>query len=119
MMAGLGESRIPAPVELMLSGHIHTFQAINYDPETHVPPQVVAGFGGDRLDPTPTSLRGAIFQGSSGVHVEDGLSIGGFGFLLMTRMEEGWRLDVYDAHGRITRVCQFRKTRLDCPRPKH
>ena len=119
-IAALKGGPLVAPnVELMLSGHIHTFQAINYDPETHVPPQVVAGFGGDRLDPTPTSLRGAIFQGSSGVHVEDGLSIGGFGFLLMTRMEEGWRLDVYDAHGRITRVCQFRKTRLDCPRPKH
>jgi hypothetical protein len=52
------------------------------------------------------------------VHVRDGLSIGGFGFVLMTRMEEGWRLDVYDAHGRIEQVCQFRKARLDCPRAR-
>jgi hypothetical protein len=124
MMAGFSPTGIPSPVELMLSGHIHSFQAINYDPENHVPPQIVAGFGGDRLDPTPTSLHGAIFQGSSGVHVRDGLSIGGFGFVLMTRMEDGWRLDVYDPHGRIERVCQFRNAqrdqgRLDCPRPKH
>jgi len=31
---------------------------------------------------------------------------------------ERWRLDVYDTHGRIERICQFRKARLDCPHPK-
>ncbi len=119
LIAAVGKDGIPAPVELMLSGHIHTFEAINYDPENHVPPQLVAGFGGDLLDETPENLRGAIFQGAAGVHVRDGLSIGGFGFVLMTREEDGWRLDVYDTHGRIERICQFRKARLDCPRAKH
>jgi hypothetical protein len=52
------------------------------------------------------------------VHVRDGLSIGGFGFVLMTHEEDGWRLDVYDTHGRIERICQFHNGRLDCPRPK-
>jgi hypothetical protein len=60
-------------------------------------------------------LHGAIFQGSSGVSVKDGISIGGFGFLLMTRMEDGWKIDVYDPHGRIERQCSFRQQRVDCP----
>ena len=115
LIAAIGTAGIPAPVELMLSGHIHTFEAINYDPENHVPPQLVAGFGGDMLDETPTNLRGAIFQGSSGVRVQDGLSVGGFGFVLMTHTDGGWRLDVYDTRGRIERVCQFAKGRLACP----
>ncbi len=115
MTAAVDPAGIPKPVELMLAGHIHTFQIINYDDEPHVPPQIVAGFGGDKLEPTPADLHGTIFQGSSGVHVHDGLSVGGFGFLLMTRVDQDWRLDVYDSHGRIERVCWFRNDRLGCP----
>jgi hypothetical protein len=110
-----GTSGIAAPVDLMLAGHIHTFEALNYAPAPHVPPQIVAGFGGDRLDPTPSNLRGTIFQGNSGVRVTDGLSIGGFGFLLMTRSSDGWSIDVYDWQGRIERQCVFRAGRVDCP----
>ena len=41
----------------MLSGHIHTFEAINFNQA--VPPQIVAGNGGDALV-TPRNLRGTI-----------------------------------------------------------
>jgi len=99
-------------VELMLSRHIHTFEAINYAGK--VPPQIVAGNGGDNLDITPTNLRNTVFQGNSGVTVTDGLSVGGFGFLLMTRTEGGWTIDLYDSKGAKTRTCRFGK-RLDCP----
>lgn len=115
MIKALNGAGIPASVDLMLSGHIHTFEVFNYDPKPHVPPQIVAGFGGDRLDPTPADLKGSVFQGASGVSVHDGLSLGGFGFLLMTRGDDGWRIDVYDTHGRIVRICTFAKGRVDCP----
>jgi len=107
-----GGPPIAPNVALMLSGHIHTFEAINY--AAKVPPQIVAGNGGDNLDITPTNLRGAQFQGHSGVNVADGLSVGGFGFLLMTRAGEGWTIDLYDFNGAKTRTCRFSK-RLDCP----
>jgi hypothetical protein len=115
LIAAVPETGIPAPVELMLSGHIHTFEVINYTPEPHVPPQILSGRGGDLMDPTPVDLSGAIFQGSSGVHVKDGISVPEFGFSLMTRTDDGWRIDVYDWHGRIQRICQFRNSRIDCP----
>ena len=111
-----GEPPIAPGVELMLSGHIHTFEAINYAKD--VPPQIVAGNGGDNLDVTPLNLRGAQFQGHSGVTVADGLSVGGFGFLLMTRAEGGWTIDLYDSAGAKTRTCRFivgTPSRLDCP----
>jgi hypothetical protein len=109
-----GEPPIASNVELMLSGHIHSFQAINYDGK--VPPQIVAGNGGNNLHATPQNLRGAQFQGHSGVTVADGLSVGGFGFLLMTRAGNGWDIDLYDQTGIKTRSCRFSK-RLDCPAP--
>jgi hypothetical protein len=110
-----GDPLIAPNVELMLSGHIHTFEAINYT--KGVPPQIVAGNGGDNLDVTPLNLRGAQFVGHSGVTVADGLSVGGFGFLLMTRAGDGWAIDLYDSAGAKTRTCRFtagKPGRLDC-----
>jgi hypothetical protein len=114
-MIAAAASGIPAPVALILSGHIHTFEALNYAPDNHVPPQIVAGTGGDLLTPAPSSLRGTIFQGSSGVRVRDGVSRDGFGFLLMTRIGNAWQIDLYDPQGRIVRSCSFRNGRVECP----
>jgi predicted phosphodiesterase len=123
-VASLSGGPLIAPsVELMLSGHIHTFEAINY--AGSVPPQIVAGNGGDNLDITPTNLRGAQFQGHSGVTVADGLSVGGFGFLLMTQAGDGWTIDLYDSGGQAKGQCHFivpqsdKRGRLDCPIQKN
>lgn len=118
MTTAIGSSGIPSSVTLMLAGHIHTFEAINYDKDDHVPPQVVAGFGGDLLDPTPRNLHGTVFQGDTPVRVADGLSIGGFGFLLMTKNDDGWTIDVHDVHGHVERQCTFQDGRVDCPKGK-
>jgi len=117
LMAAAGRTLIPSTVRLQLSGHIHSFEAINYDPP--VPPQIVAGNGGDKLDETPRNLSGAVFQGNSGVRVRDGLSVGGFGFLLMTHVGQGWTIDLYNSEGHKTRQCHFRDpaaraSRVDC-----
>jgi hypothetical protein len=117
MIAAAGDLSAFAAISLMLSGHIHTFEAINYDAK--LPPQIVAGHGGDNLDPTPANLRGTIFQGHSGVSVKDGLSVGGFGFLMMTRgaPNEGWTIQLYDSAGTLERQCRFAAGRVDCPAP--
>ena len=125
LIAAAGEALLPSTVQLMLSGHIHAFEAINYDGT--VPPQIVAGNSGANLHRTPRNLRGSIFQGRSGVTVKDGLSVGGFGFLLFTRAGEDWTIDLYDAEGSAQGACRLAaatgdaKARLDCPglaRPK-
>jgi len=112
-----GKNGIPKPVELLIAGHIHTFEAINYV-DNKVPPQILAGGGGDMLDKTPLDLAGTIFQGSSGVSVKDGLSINGFSYLLMTKAADGWGIDVYDQDGVAVRHCTFAGGRVDCPAPK-
>ncbi len=86
-----------------------------------MPPQIVAGNGGDNLDITPKNLRGATFIGHGGVTVADGLSVGGFGFLLMTRAPDGWTIDLYDPQAKPKGQCHFvephggKRGRLDCP----
>jgi hypothetical protein len=111
-----GKSVMPSTVTLQLSGHIHSFEAINYDQA--VAPQIVAGNGGDDLLITPRNLRGTQFQGRGGVTVADGLSVGGFGFLLMTKAAGGWTIDLYDQAGQAKGQCLFKdgaKPRVDCP----
>jgi hypothetical protein len=121
MIAAAGTSLIPKDVELMLAGHIHTFEAINYD--HGVPPQIVAGHGGDNLDSAPSDLSGAIFQGHSGVSVKDGISVSGFGFLMLTKAGRNWTIDLYDSAGGHERQCLFTPGeggafgRVDCPKP--
>jgi Calcineurin-like phosphoesterase len=115
LIAALRGAVIPDPVTLMLSGHIHSFEAINYDGKT--PPQIVEGDSGDNLDPTPSNLKGAIFPGGSGVTVKDGISLPGFGFLLMARTPSGWTLDLYRVDGRKERECVFANARIDCSAP--
>jgi hypothetical protein len=109
LIASLDEGML-APVKLMLSGHIHAFEAINYEGDR--PPQLLAGNGGDKLDRASASLANT----NLGTwHVKDGISLPGFGFLLMTREGADWRIDVHGMDGAIERVCIFAKGRLDCP----
>ena len=43
---------VPAKLALMLSGHVHQFEYLNFQDYTHFAPQMVVGVGGDNLDPT-------------------------------------------------------------------
>ncbi|MDE1923863.1 MAG: hypothetical protein KGI55_10585, partial [Gammaproteobacteria bacterium] len=92
----------------------HSFEVMNYSAKNRVPPQIVGGFGGDKLDRTPRTLTGAIFQGGSGVAVKDGMSLPGFGFLMMRKTANGWNIDVHDVRGRIERRCRFQAGRVGC-----
>ena len=112
LIASLNGAGVPKSVALMLSGHIHSFEALNY--AGPAPAQVLAGNSGDALDQTPSDLKGALFQGGSGVTVKDGISLPGFGFLLMTSTRAGWTLDLYRVDGRKERQCLFKDGRVDC-----
>lgn len=112
LIAALADPGLLKGTSLMLSGHIHTFEALNYKDKT-LPPQLIAGFGGDALDAAPADLSGLNL---SGTRVKDGVSLGGFGFLMMTREHHGWRIDVHKVDGAVERICHFAARRLDCPK---
>jgi hypothetical protein len=109
LIAALDPHRLK-PVTLMLSGHIHAFEALNY--RGAVPPQLIAGNSGDRLDSAPSDLSGVNLSGRM---VESGISLPGFGFLVLTKTAEGWQVGVHRVDGSLERLCLFAKGRIACP----
>lgn len=109
MIAALTDPHALDHVSLMLAGHIHTFEAMNY--RGKLPAAIVAGFGGDALDTAPPDLSGVNLSGTT---VKDGLSLGGFGFLMMVREHPGWRIDVYRVDGTVQEHCNFVQRHLQC-----
>ena len=118
MIKAAGDLSAFAAISLMLAGHIHTFEAINY--EAKIPPQIVAGNGGDNLDVTPLDLRGTTFIGDSGVHVKTGFSVRGFGFMMLTRVagNEGWTIELYDSNGQPIKQCAYQNRSVFCLSPR-
>jgi hypothetical protein len=112
LIAAAGDRTVLTPVSLQLAGHIHTFEALNYD-APHVPPLVLAGHGGDNLDPAPHDLKGLRFPDN--LYVKDGISVDGFGFLLMTRDGDAWNVDLMKSDGTKEGRCVFAGRRVDCP----
>jgi calcineurin-like phosphoesterase family protein len=96
-------------IELLLSGHIHAFEAINY--EAVSPPQLIVGNGGDILDNVPPDLSGIEV---GGLRVTNGLTLPGFGFLLLTRAPQGWRAEAFDTAGTLIRRCVLAERRVAC-----
>jgi len=100
---------LPPGVELLVSGHIHTFEAINYAGGS--PPQLVVGNGGDNLDSAPDDL-GGITVGD--LTVSTGVSLPGFGFLFLTRSGSGWQGEAYDVDGKLRRTCAIASGQIVC-----
>jgi hypothetical protein len=105
----MAQPDLPASVELLVSGHIHAFEAINYGDAS--PPQLVVGNGGDNLDTAPDDLTGIEV---GGLVVTHGRSLPGFGFLLLTRAGSGWQGEAYDVGGTLRRTCAIASHQIVC-----
>jgi hypothetical protein len=109
LMAAQEPNGIPRNVSLLLAGHIHTFEAIDYDKDA--PPQVIAGEGGDLLDTAPRDLSG---RSVGALKITSGLSLPGYGFLLFTRSRPGWKVHVLSQDGADEAACLLINQHIDC-----
>jgi hypothetical protein len=111
LLAALGDTD-EARLTLMLSGHIHDFQILNFAGAPA--PQLVVGEGGAALDTgVPPRLTGLTTGGQT---VADGLSLGGFGYVVMDRVGTGrnWNIIVHSPHGDVLRRCKLEDRKLSC-----
>jgi hypothetical protein len=113
----LGEAArvgLPANVQAILSGHLHTFQVASYMED--FPVQIVAGHGGDAMDMyVPAEFDGLRIDP---VTVAQGRSVGAvFGFATLERAGDDWRVTDFDAQGKPLLRCALRGRKLDCDRP--
>jgi hypothetical protein len=112
-LAEAARNDIPPNVDLLLSGHIHTFQILSF--EEDLPIQIVSGNGGDELHLTaPADPKGIVVDG---VTVAAGVGTPGvFGFAMLDREAAGWRVTNYDMDGKARHVCVTRARKLECDR---
>ena len=106
-------SSVPLPpgIKMVLSGHIHEFQQLNFSPES--PPQLIVGNGGDSLHPVPTvPIVG--FQFSDGKTVTSGGAFSRFGFTNMYLVDGVWYIIPRNVSGEIETACILQPGAILC-----
>jgi hypothetical protein len=103
---------LPPGVQVILSGHTHTFQTFDFSPARA--PQLVIGNSGDNLASQPTILPGSgMLIGNASIL--DTISIGGFGFSTMTPSSDGsWSIVSRDSTGGTNATCTLKSTTIIC-----
>lgn len=95
---------------MALSGHIHLFQALEFDGDR--PAQIVAGMSVAALDPQVTTpLTGLEIDGMS---VAAGATLSQFGYVTLDRTADGWLTRLHDLEGDPILGCALRDRSLRC-----
>jgi hypothetical protein len=101
---------MPTGVRMIVSGHIHFFQAVDFGGVR--PPELVVGGGGDRLDPIPPlSVIGSDINGAK---VVDSVTYGGFGYMVWDRAGSAWSGTLFDVNGKPINHCRLANRSLSC-----
>lgn len=99
---------VPPGVAFFLSGHIHSFQYVNFQDNAHYAPQIVVGTGGDNLDKAITpgvpvyTLENQAFTvhdsltSTTMAQVTNASARWKFGFAVLDRTVEGFTVTIYD-----------------------
>ena len=112
VLQAASQNTLPAGVQLILSGHTHTFQTFNFSPARA--PQLIIGNSGDNLASQPTTFPGAGML-IGGATVVDTTSVSGFGFSTMTPSTDGsWTVVSKDSTGSTNTSCVVRTTAITC-----
>jgi hypothetical protein len=111
-LALAARNSIPANVQMLLSGHQHTFQVLSYVDD--LPVQVVSGYGGAELHKfAPSNPAGMVINGEQ---VKAGRGTPGtFGFAMLERGEGGdWLVNDYNVHSQLLVRCLVQGRNLTC-----
>jgi predicted phosphodiesterase len=100
-----------ARVQMVVSGHIHEFEALDFGPSR--PPQLVAGTGGDITeDGAPTRMRHRDVEIDG--KTADLLQFARFGYLVLDRDGTSWKGAFHDLDDRVIATCLIAERRLSC-----
>jgi hypothetical protein len=107
--AAMGEL-IPSGVRMLVAGHIHFFQAVDFGGKA--PPQLVVGTGGDNLAPIPPmSLAGSQINGKM---VSAASAYSGFAYMVWDRVGEVWTGTLFGFDGSALDSCKLTARSLIC-----
>jgi hypothetical protein len=98
-------------VQMVVSGHVHHFQALDFGPGR--PAQLVVGTGGDIGEPSDTARIYTERRSIDGL-TADVFSFSRYGYYLMERDGEDWTGTFHDAEDRVRARCRLHDRRLSC-----
>jgi hypothetical protein len=101
---------MPASVRMIVSGHVHSFQAVDFGGNR--PPQLVVGTGGDTLNPMPP-MR-VVGTGVNGGKVVNFAAYSGFGYMVWDRLDNIWMGMLFDVDGKVITHCRLADRSLSC-----
>ena len=97
-------------IQLVLSGHIHLFQALSF--HNGWPPQLIVGNSGTALIPgLGAPLEGMALAGTS---VAQGVTLDRFGFLTLERAATEWTAIARDVQGQRMTACRLAAAVATC-----
>jgi hypothetical protein len=104
--AAMGDLR---PFSALLAGHVHLFGGINV---AGLPPLIINGEGGDRLD---AELGPLLRYALGNLHIVGTPFVTShFGFGVYTRTRNGWSVSLRDPDGSIRASCSLEKGSVQC-----
>jgi hypothetical protein len=111
VLQAASQNFLPSGVQLVLSGHTHTFQTYTFSPQRA--PQLVIGNSGDNLAANPTvPIVGAVLGDAT---VTQGISLSGFGFSTMRPISGGgWAVTAIDSAGNTVASCALQPQVITC-----
>jgi len=101
---------LPASVRMIVSGHVHIFEALSFSPAR--PPQLVVGTGGDNLEDLPPQRSAGV--AINGTRVSHGLVFARFGYTVWDKDDAGWKGRAFDDNGRVLARCTLEGRNLRC-----
>jgi hypothetical protein len=100
-LAAAWEQTNPSGIRFILSGHIHLFEFLSFEGDR--PNQLVAGDGGtDLADSVKTDFSGETVSGAA---VKSGRSLHDFGYTVLDRSKDGWKLTLKDSKAKTLITC--------------
>lgn len=105
-------NELPSSVEAVLSGHVHVYQLLGFDPPRA--PQMIVGNSGTSLAQIVTSPLAGLAV--AGANVAVGETLDQFGFVTLEASgAAGWSLTLRDFAGAALQECTIAGFRVSCP----
>lgn len=106
------EASLEPTYALILSGHIHSAEMIDFAAASQRPPQIITGNSGTALD---TIIPGTPIPGSLGdVEIEEAEAFSAFGFMTIEPDGASWQATQRDASGAPLTICTLDLPAFSC-----
>lgn len=106
------EDKLPANIDLVISGHIHLAELFVFASASERPTQLIVGNSGTALDKNVTATLDG--QALDDAALETGKTLEQFGFLTLESTSDGWIATEHGQDGTQGSTCTLRAKRATC-----